>query len=67
LIGDTTLDMSSLFRDAFENDRSITWNKKYHEHFIGKIDKNYPIQFDGTDKFWVPLKSIDRNVKTQKT
>lgn len=66
-IGSCALDLSKLFKDAFENNRSITWDEKYNELVFDK-DPNIKLKFDEETpegkyrtKFWIPMRSKDRS------
>lgn len=66
-IGSCALDLSRIFKDAFENNRSICWDENYHKLTFGK-EPNINIKFDDPEpegkykrKFWIPMKSKDKD------
>ena len=66
-IGSCSLDMTKLFKDAFENNRSVTWDENYN-HLVFGDDPNIKLKFDSETpegkyktKFWLPMRSKDRN------
>lgn len=61
------MDLSRLFKDGFENNRSICWDENYNRLVFGK-EENIKLEFDDPEpegkykrKFWIPMKSKDRD------